>query len=176
MVIYAIPSEKRCCWSNDLLGADVLDREQSKQLTVEDRTGVCRFDIRALGSEIRWDFRNINLCRSGKEMEIILRDHASTGDKNRTMLLTNDSALAARGVYAIPSKRSCCWSPNLLYDKSVRFPRTISAGESRDIDFDIGANACLLDVRVSSTTPGVGWNFDEIDVCNGLERTLTLQK
>jgi hypothetical protein len=192
VVIVAIPSMKRCCWSNDLLGADVLDpMEPTMTLKVMGRPGECHFDIRAFASQVgttatTWDFPRINLCQDGqKTTEITLRDPPASNDgKTRKMVLKNESALAAGGIYAIPSGKDCCWSSNLLAEMGVTpilkrptiLTRTLKARESREVDLDIGGNACRLDVRVSSTTPGVGWDFDAIDVCNGQERSLTLQE
>jgi hypothetical protein len=85
------------------------------------------------------------------------------------MKITNDSALTAYQVYAIPSTRDCCWSRDLLEDLTIS-PKGKPSPSSVYVNLDDGNGNCWFDVRITNQYPGWDWTFYGIDVCNDKDK------
>ena len=62
--IYIMPAGARCCWSQDLLGNDVIPPGRSFNVNFDDGSRACIFDIRITSEDTRrdWMFYNLDVC------------------------------------------------------------------------------------------------------------------
>jgi hypothetical protein len=165
--IYIIPSERECCWSRDLLEEEVIRLGDYQYLKFDDGSGKCRFDVR-IATEypgFAWHFANFNACR---ESVLTLRGKdalfsPSNDTEDRRVKIKNESQLAARNVYAIPSNsgqaEKCCWSYDLL--RIAEIPR----GREHTVNFDDGERTCRFHIRITSEKKGKDWYLEDVNVC-----------
>jgi len=195
--IYIIPSQEHCCWSDDLLGGEVIPNGGSLALNFDDGSGTCTFDVRITSSDSRkdWNFNRVNVCsekkngekkssekksskkknsnRKDTDKKIILTDalaKSSSDVKERAMTVNNKSNFRAHSIHIIPSTTDCCWSHNLLTRDDIMQRQTLFF----PLYFDHRSPECVFDLRVISRDKGREWNFDGLDVC-GEKREITLK-
>jgi hypothetical protein len=199
--VFAIPSGKECCWSNDLFGPRFLDKKDDKgkprelDIDLDDKgrqpSSECEFDIRVISnSRADWRFYGIDAC--GTKPKITLKNLPPSKDvkdekdeakkEKRRLTVKNESKLTAVYVFAIPSDRDeCCWSADLFG------PKVLLPGKDDKINLDDGNGSCTFDIRfLTSEIPGEDggpirgkeeWNFDRLNVCTmeEKERVITLK-
>ena len=170
--IYMIPSERKCCWSRDLL-EDITIRPGAAPQAVnfDDGNRTCVVDIRVTTREYEgWDWllAKVDVCTN---REIVLRGKGSSGSP--PLKVKNETLLTAINVYVIPTGTDCCWSRDLLREKVI--PR----GETLEVDL-VDGRRCQpkiplnLDIRVTSNLRGIDWYFDGVDVCSEVVRKFGL--
>jgi hypothetical protein len=99
----------------------------------------------------------------------------SNDGENRYVKIRNASTkLVARRVYGLPLRYKpgqrevdCCWSDDLMgLEEGLR------EGGHIVINFDDGKSTCYFDVRITSDTGNIAWNFNKLDICRVREITL----
>ena len=176
--VYAIPSGKECCWSNDLFGLRFLDKKDDKgkprelDIDLDDKGrqpgSECTFDIRVISnSRADWRFYGVDACSTkpnSTKPKITLKDlppskevmdekdeaKKEANKEKRRLTVKNESKLTAVYVFAIPSEREeCCWSADLFG------PKVLLPGKDDKIDLDDGNGSCTFDIRfLTSEIPG----------------------
>jgi hypothetical protein len=167
--VYAIPSNKECCWSKDLLGIYTIRSNGDKRpVNFNDGSGECIFDVRVTSSErnVDWKLYKVNVCGESETM-IVLKDMPVESTKNR-IVVKNDSQVMATSIFIIPKDKDCCWSGDLL-GKDV-----IEKGKSLPVDFDDGTAQCAFDIRITRSDNGRDWFLNGVDVCVGAAKKSTI--
>lgn len=64
--IYVIPTGANCCWSHDLLGANVVPPGRSFNVNFDNGSRACVFDIRITSEDPRrdWTFQRVDVCNN----------------------------------------------------------------------------------------------------------------
>ncbi|MFO1014899.1 MAG: hypothetical protein U1E50_14155 [Caulobacteraceae bacterium] len=130
-------------WEEDILGQDVLRAGSSVRVNIDDGTGSCRFDFKAVladGSSIIRN--NINVCEINS---FTFRGDQSAGgtagdNQDRRVRIYNDAGETMREFYA-SRVTTDDWEEDILGQDVLR------AGSSVMINIDDGTGACLFDFK-----------------------------
>lgn len=135
-------------WEEDILGQDVLRNGQSVRIDIDDGTGACRFDFKAvLSNGVEIIRNNINVCQI---RSFTFRADAaaggSTGDnQDRRVRIYNDTGETMREFYA-SRVTTDDWEEDILGQDVLR------SGQSVNVNIDDGTGACLFDFKAVFTS------------------------
>lgn len=137
----------RSTWEEDILGTNVLRPGQSVNVNVDDGTGACVFDFKAVFSDGTSRVHNrIDVCRVHEHRYGAAGDASvrSTDGQNRRVRIINETSRTIREFYASNVDRTT-WEQNILRDTIIR------PGQSVTVNIDDGSGACLFDFKAVFT-------------------------
>jgi hypothetical protein len=165
----AKPKGKDCCWSDDLLGTEIITSGESLVIDFNDDTGTCEFDYRITRSNGWAWVGDKNVCSKSDPLPTIpLSLEAPKDGKRRVVMIKNDSSVDAIKAFAKPEGKDCCESDDLLGTAIIQ------AGKSLDISLDDGAGTCKFDYRITRSV-GQPW-IGKIDACREPADVIVLPK
>jgi hypothetical protein len=93
----------------------------------------------------------------------------STDKLSRWIKVTNNSGIEALQIYILPSDLKCCWSGNLLENRTLP-PKgkalTAARNNHLNVNFDDGNDQCTYDIRITNKYRAWDWLLPEMDVCS----------